>query len=219
VVRPDRTNTKARSNGNWKALFVSPNHQMTLDLLPLLARHPTLSPASQLRAYPTPRELQENIAAHGASLVFLDVTTDPDRAFKCIADVTAINSGIPVVTMLSGDDTHLILRCLRHGASEFLIQPFTLDQLNGAMGKIARLNPAGASTRAKVYMVAPAKGGCGATTIATNLAWQWKRQGVKHVLLSDLDPLAGTISFLLKIKGTFSFLDVLHRSGDIDDDL
>jgi len=219
VVRPDRSNTKARSNGNWKALFVSPNHQMTLDLLPLLARHPKLSAASQLRAYPTPRELQENIAAHGASLVFLDVTTDPDRAFRCIADVTAIDSGIPVVTMLSGDDSHLILRCLRHGASEFLIQPFTLDQLDAAMGKIARLNPAGATTRAKVYMVAPAKGGCGATTIATNLAWQWKRQGVKHVLLSDLDPLAGTISFLLKIKGTFSFLDVLHRSGDIDDDL
>ena len=198
---------------------MSPNHQMTLDLLPLLAHHPALSAASQLRTYPTPRELQENIAAHGASLVFLDITTDPDRAFRCITDVMAIDTGIPVVTMLSGDNSNLILRCLRHGASDFLIQPFTLDQLDAAMGKIARLNPAGATLRAKVYMVAPAKGGCGATTIATNLAWQCKRQGVKQVLLADLDALAGTISFLLKIKGTFSFLDVLHRSGDIDDDL
>jgi len=68
-------------------------------------------------------------------------------------------------------------------------------------------------------MVVPAKGACGATTIATNLAWQWKRFGAKRVLLADLDPLAGTLSFLLKLKPTFSFLDVLNRSRDIDEDL
>ena len=191
---------------------------MTLDLLPLLARQASLSPTSQLRTYPTSRELQEQISAHGASIIFLDATSDPERALKCIADAAALDGGIPVVAMLSGDDSSLILRCLRQGASEFLVEPFTPEQIEAAMGKIARLNPSTAK-RAKVYMMAPAKGGCGATTIATNLAWQLKRHGLKQVLLADLDPLAGTMSFLLKIKGTFSFLDVLHRSGDIDDDL
>ncbi|MGA2182314.1 MAG: AAA family ATPase [Bryobacteraceae bacterium] len=208
-----------RSTGNWKALFISPNNQLTLELLPLVSHHPAVSPASQLRTYPTPRELQDNMAAHGANLCFLDVTSDPDRALECLADVLAINSAIPVIAVLSGDDSNLILRCLRQGATEFLGQPFAQEQLDAAMAKIARLNPASVAKRARVYLVVPAKGGCGATTIATNLAWQWKRLGAKRILLADLDPLAGTLSFLLKIKGTFSFLDVLHRSGDIDEDL
>jgi pilus assembly protein CpaE len=220
VVRPDRpSSTNTRSNGNWKALFVSPNNQLTLEMLPLVSHHPALSAASQLRTYPTPRELQENIASHGANLCFLDVTSEPERALKCLADLLAINSTIPVIAVLTGDDSNLILRCLRQGATEFLVQPFTQEQLDAAMAKVTRLNPAGASKKAKVFLVVPAKGGCGATTIATNLAWQWKRFGAKRVLLADLDPLAGTVSFLLKLKGTFSFLDVLQRSGDIDEDL
>ncbi|MGA3025322.1 MAG: AAA family ATPase [Bryobacteraceae bacterium] len=220
MVRPDRRSSEnPRSNGNWKALFVSPNNQLTLEMLPLVSRHPALSPASQLRTYPTSRELQDNMTAHGANLCFLDVTTDPERALKCLADLLAIHSAIPVVAMLSGDDSGLILRCLRQGATEFLVQPFTQEQLEAAMAKIARLNPAVVAKRARVWLVVPAKGGCGATTIAANLAWQCKRLGARRVLLADLDPLAGTLSFLLKLKGTFSFLDVLHRSGDIDEDL
>ncbi len=65
----------------------------------------------------------------------------------------------------------------------------------------------------------PAKGACGATTIACNLAFQWKRLGAKKVLLADLDPLAGTTSFLLKIKSIYSFLDTLQRSHELDSDL
>ena len=40
----------------------------------------------------------------------------------------------------------------------------------------------------------PAKGACGATTVACNLAFQWKRLGAKRILLADLDMLAGTLS-------------------------
>ena len=65
----------------------------------------------------------------------------------------------------------------------------------------------------------PAKGGCGASTIASNFAYQLKRLGDKRILLADLDPLAGTLSFLLKIKSNYSFMDVLARSSEIDADL
>jgi len=65
----------------------------------------------------------------------------------------------------------------------------------------------------------PAKGACGATTIACNLAFQWKRLGAKRILLADLDSLTGTMSFLLKIKSVHSFLDVLQRSYELDSDL
>jgi pilus assembly protein CpaE len=43
--------------------------------------------------------------------------------------------------------------------------------------------------------------------------------GAKRILLADLDPLAGTLSFLLKLKSTFSFIDVLQRGHELDLDL
>jgi pilus assembly protein CpaE len=65
----------------------------------------------------------------------------------------------------------------------------------------------------------PAKGACGATTVACNLAFQWKRTSGKKVLLVDMDPLTGNLSFLLKVKSVYSFLDALQRSSELDADL
>ena len=65
----------------------------------------------------------------------------------------------------------------------------------------------------------PAKGGAGATTIACNLAYQCKRLGAERILLADMDPLTGTVSFLLKLKSTYSFMDVLNREDSLEADL
>src|SRR5207253_7302712 len=131
-----------------------------------------------------------------------------------------LDPGLIIIAVLPGSDPALVLRCLRQGASEFLLTPFTADQIEAALQKIAKLLPDQLLRKAAtVRSVMPAKGGCGATTIACNLAYQWKRFGSKRVLLADLDALTGTISFVLKIKSQYSFIDVLQRSNDIDSDL
>ena len=47
-------------------------------------------------------------------------------------------SGVQVLALLSGNDPDLILRCLRAGAIDFLIQPFTAEQFEAALAKVAR---------------------------------------------------------------------------------
>jgi pilus assembly protein CpaE len=138
-----------------------------------------------------------------------------------IPDLLRLKPGLPIIAVLSGNDPDLILKCLRLGTSEFLLLPFTEDQVMAAVEKLARLQPASVTGghRGKVYCVMPAKGGSGATTIACNLAYQWKRLGTSRILLADLDPLAGTMSFVLKLKSNYSFIDVIQRSSDIDADL
>ncbi len=63
------------------------------------------------------------------------------------------------------------------------------------------------------------KGACGASTLAASLAFQWKRFEAKRVLLADMDASTGTISFLLKLKSTYSFIDALARAESLDADL
>ncbi len=98
------------------------------------------------------------------------------------------------------------------------MQPFGSNQVRAVLPKLTKA-ALERKDAAKVYCVMPAKGACGASTIACNIAFQWKRLGSKRVLLADMDPLTGTLSFLLKLKSAYSFIDVLHRAGTLDTDL
>src|SRR5580698_1068418 len=205
-------------SGNWKALFICPNQKIIRDLAPLLRKHlPTFS-GHDLNAYPQRHQLAEVVLKETPNLCLLEIGEPPDAGLALIPDLLRIDAKLPIIVVLASNDPELVLRCLRQGASDFLIPPFTSDQVEGALQKIARLQPNRVSTAGRVYCIMPAKGGCGASTIASNLAYQMKR-GEKRILLADLDPLAGTLSFLLKIKSAYSFMDALARSHDIDADL
>jgi len=58
----------------------------------------------------------------------------------------ALGSKVTVVEgtnqLLPGNDPDLMLRCLRAGAADFLLEPFTADQLDTVLAKIARMQPA-----------------------------------------------------------------------------
>lgn len=205
-----------------RAVVIGPNSRMADELEPLLRVHLPGVPISHLRNYPSPRDLAAAMGAGAPPLVFLDVISDREQAFQLLAEMVRVEPPVQVIALLSANDPDVMLRCLRTGAVDFLIQPFTREQIEAAQVKLARKQPASDAAGkepAKIFAVMPAKGACGATTIACNLAFQWKRLGAKKVLLADLDPLTGTISFLLKIKSTYSFLDTLQCSQELDADL
>jgi pilus assembly protein CpaE len=195
---------------------------MVRELAPLLESHLTGSSINFVNSYPAPRDISSALGGGALQLVFLDVASDPERALQLLGEIARLGSHVHVLALLSGNDPDFILRCLRAGAADFLLEPFTADQLEAVLTKIARLQPApetAGSDPVKIIAVMPAKGACGATTIACNLAFYWKRMGAKRVLLADLDPLTGTLSFLLKIKSIYSFLDTLQRAHELDADL
>jgi pilus assembly protein CpaE len=137
--------------------------------------------------------------------------------------LAAMQPSIPIVAVHSSNDPDLILRCLRQGAGEFLFQPFTADALATALERLARITrEANHHQRdmGKVYCFMPGQGASGTTTLACSLAFQLHRLNPqKKVLLADLDPLTGTISFLLKLKSNYSFVDAITHSQQMDDDL
>lgn len=195
---------------------------MLAELLPILAHGLPLAPIHDITAYPNRRQLVDLNKSVEPKICFIDFGANRDEAFATLTEVLSVAPSISVVALLPANDPDIILRCLRSGACDFLIRPFTTDQIDAAVDKIARLQPPPAMRSTgggRIVAVIPAKGACGATTIACNLAHQAKRLGSKKTLLCDFDPLAGTISFLLKLKSSYSFLDVLHRHAGLDHDL
>jgi pilus assembly protein CpaE len=210
----------AKFAGQWKALFICSKQQIIRDLVPLLSRYLPNFSAAELNSIPHRRQISEAIAVEQPNLCFLEVEDPPDRSLTVIPDLLRADPKLPIVVLLSSNDPERVLRCLRQGASDFLIHPYVAEHVEAALQKILRLQPSRSKNPGKVYCVMPAKGGCGASTIASNLAHQLKQHvGDKRVMLADLDPLAGTLSFLLKIKSNYSFMDVLARSNEIDSDL
>jgi len=207
------------AGASWKSLIICPNQMMSAALVEGLGREIPQGAALQVPTYPPAHALAEMLTTHSPTVCFLDVGTDGERAMGTMVELlAAANAKLPVVALLPGNDPETILRWVRQGAAEFLIQPFTNDQFNQMVERINKKLMAGKGdgSQSRVYCLMPAKGACGATTVASNLAFQFKRQTSKKLLLGDLDQFTGTLSFILKLKPNYSFTDALHHARELD---
>jgi pilus assembly protein CpaE len=216
MANSDKTNKATATT----ALLICPDVQMLGELNPLLTHNLAGVQIEAVKDYPSPATLSEKILDTHPRLCFLDVASDTDRALTMIQEMQTFDSGLQVVVVLKGNTPDLILRCLRQGAAEFLMHPFTADDLKPVLVRLSQLSPTiKYGQGGKIICVIPTKGACGASTIAANLAYRRRRLGNEKILLADLDPLTGTISFLLKLKSNYSFLDAMNLATSLDGDL
>lgn len=212
--------SNSRSLGQWKILLVAPHPSMSQEIAPLLAEYLPFSPVTELREYPGKQLLTELTEEQGINLCFIDTESNSDWAFALMSDLMSGDTKVPVVALLEKPETEIILKALRSGAAEFLSRPFTAGPFTEAMERVSSIYRArGGMQEARVIAVMPVKGSCGASTIAANIAPLWKKFGAKRILLADLDPYTGTVSFLLKLRQTYSFLEALNRTGQMDEDI
>jgi pilus assembly protein CpaE len=203
-----------------RAVLICPDAGMSAELARSLANEWPAGRPEVVESYPE-GGVVKGLAAK-AQVCFLDVASDGAKALEAMARLTGEVPDLPLVVLLRANDPDLILRCIRLGAADFLIQPFTGEQVRAVLAKLARLRTglSGlAEAGGKVYCVVPGKGACGATTLACNLAFALKRMGGGRVLLADLDGLTGTVAFVLKLKSSYSFMDALGHAGALDRDI
>ncbi len=216
------TNSITRIPGNWKVLEICPNQELTASLKPLLSDHLTCVNIVEVGEYPKHDVLMDLVESHAPNLCLLDVDTNREWALALIPSLIQLNDAVPIVAVLRENNPDLILRCLRLGALEFLLSPVTSEQIVPVLERVANQHPAGVGggqDLGSVICVVPAKGACGASTIACNLAFQVKHSKKPRVLLADLDPFSGIQAFLLKVKASYNFTEALSRSGNMDADI
>lgn len=210
--------TAVRS-GPARLLLLIPGSELMNEIRALAAQCIPSSELVELRELPGPERIAAVLAETGPSCCVMDATADPERATALVSVLSSTHNKLPLVTIHTEDDPDSILRSLRQGATDVLVRPLTADQLGTVMEKIQQQIGPGASSQGRVFSVHPAQGACGATTVACNLAWHLKKQGASRVLLADLDPLTGTVSFTFKARSTYSFVEALAHNTGIDADL
>jgi pilus assembly protein CpaE len=203
------------SRDYWRPLIVCPHPAMARQIRAAMAEL-GVDCTSWLEEYPQPAAVAGLAAQHQANLCFLDVATHQEQALALISETA---SSMPVVALNPQNDADLILRCLRRGACEFLSDS-SAEQLDGLLERLSRLRaPAQPEKHGTVYCVVPGKPGCGASTVAVQLAVELTRCGASRVLLVDADYLAASVGFLLKLKSDFHLDDAVRDCLRLDDDL
>jgi pilus assembly protein CpaE len=121
-----------------------------------------------------------------------------------------------VIVVSATKDPELILRSMRAGAREFVLES-DHEELRHAVRTHAKVTVAG-SEIGQVVTIFGAKGGVGATAIAVNLAGAMQKRSLR-VCLVDLDLYLGDVLSFLDVAGTYSISDVLANMSRLDREL
>lgn len=120
----------------------------------------------------------------------------------------------PALILLgSGEDPALLVRAMRLRPEAFLVDG-RLDELSGALERIARSRPPANDTRG-VIAVSGAKGGVGATLLACELAGWLSRSGGRTCLV-DLDLHRGDVALYLDLCPLHTVADVARKGEALD---
>lgn len=158
-----------------------------------------------------------------------------------IAATTAImarmpNIGVIMMSVLNEPDT--LRRSMLAGAREYLVKPFSLDELLTSVRNVytlvSRLPQAQAvqsvpaampvttekqSGKATILSVASSKGGVGRSTVACNLAVKLRELSGKRVALVDADLAFGDIGVLMNTSDAKTILDAVPYRSQVDADV
>jgi pilus assembly protein CpaE len=196
------------------AILVSPHPGLRLSVIEAIGTRINLLECSGPDGYPD----AETVLQQTHDLCLIDVGTNGEQALSLMRELT--EAGTSVVALHTTNDSDLILRSLRCGASEFLFAPIDSGQLWNAFERFGRKVDSSQTKarRGKILTIMPAKASYGSTTIACNLAVRLKRLEQRRILLADMDPLVGSVGFLLKLKSPFSIVDAVADCAHLDKD-
>ena len=160
-----------------------------------------------MQRLPTPRVLIVDVSEEDAPLAALEALSDVVEPHVCVL----------VIGKISGLDFYReVTRGV--GVAEYLVKPLTREMVTRHFGPLAQGRaPAGdAALGGRMITVTGVRGGVGATTVATNLAWHFGVSVRRHTVLLDPDIHFGTACFLLNAEPGVGLAAALQTPERID---
>ena len=156
------------------------------------------------------------------TILFVDMSEsgDPLNDINALAEVC--EPGTVVIAAGQVNDVRLYRDLLASGIQEYLLKPFTPDHLRDAFAN-AQLTISGPRTAEAatdkpnvMAAVVGVRGGVGASTLATSLAWLMGDKASRSTALLDLDVHFGTGALSLDLEPGRGLTDAIENPGRID---
>ncbi len=187
------------------------------------------------------REGVEQAAALHPDIVLMDINMPGMDGIQASELISQQDPNIQVVMMSVQGEADYLRRSMLAGAREFLIKPFSSEELAHSLRRVNQL----AATRralapppvtpppddnlpspipqkplgAKIIAVYSPKGGVGVSTIAVNLAVALREETRGRVAVIDTSLQFGDVGVLLNLASGRTFADIVEAKHDHDEDL
>lgn len=136
-----------------------------------------------------------------------------------------------VIISVQGEQEYL-KKAMMAGAKEYMIKPFTADELTSTIKKVVELNRrrseilapvqphavAAAKPKPKIISLFSAKGGVGKTSIAVNLAVGLAHKTRTRVALVDLDLQFGDVAVMMNIHPKRTIAELIQENTQLETD-
>jgi pilus assembly protein CpaE len=156
--------------------------------------------------------------------VVLGPTVDQTAAFRLAQDMRITRPPLGIILVRQRVDSGLLTEALRSGLRE-VVGERDISKLHDAVrssqhvAALMREQGVGGGRgrpRGRIVTVFSAKGGCGKTTLATNMAAALAERGRREVALVDLDLAFGDVAIALQLFPAHTIADAVPLGDNVD---
>jgi pilus assembly protein CpaE len=177
---------------------------------------------------------------HRPDIILMDINMPGMDGITASQAISKSNPASQIIIMSVQSEVDYLRRAMLAGARDFLMKPFSGDELVSAVRRVHETRPAvtgaapalqpAASDGAPVIRtgiprkeghiitVYSPKGGSGCTTVAVNLAVGLAARGHRTVIV-DGSLQFGDVAVMLNLKTTTTLVDLIERISELDEDL
>ncbi|WP_169569732.1 cellulose synthase operon protein YhjQ/BcsQ [Sneathiella limimaris] len=149
------------------------------------------------------------------------VVADISRSLDPEADVTRLVRKMGPTNHLiiigTSNDVKVFRKMIALGAQDYLVKPLTAEDFVDAVDHVDKAGAAANTAQSgKLTVIIGVRGGTGASTIATNLAWIMANEERMTTALLDLDLHFGTSTLSLDVESGGGFREALENPHRLD---
>lgn len=194
------------------SIVVDANGSSSQEMSDFLVRHGVGVVAQLL----SPDQLRPFLARCDApQVVVVHLGANPQETLRKVSSLVRDHPAVSFFALSSAVEPGLLMEAMRVGIREFIPLPVNEDRFVAGLARVSQLG--GTAKRARVINVIPSIGGCGASTIACNIAVCLAKAG--KTALIDLDLVRGTVASSLDLRPRFTLADLMASAEKLDHQL
>ena len=126
--------------------------------------------------------------------------------------------GVTVIAVGDRNDVGLFRDLVNNGVSDYLVKPLSPALIQKSLLNVVESATQGRQSdrRGRLVAVSGARGGVGATMLATGISWSIAHRRRRRVALVDLDLQFGTVALALDLEPSPGLREALEHPGRID---
>ena len=165
------------------------------------------------------RELPAQLTRVPVPIVLIDLDPQPQQVLPHLELIVARFPSTRFVALSTSVGSDLLLEAMQTGVRRVVVKHSMATDLPGVLDRLTAADSADGGPRGDVVTILSASGGCGATTLAVNLAEELALKQNQPTLLCDLDCSYGAVASYLGVHPTYAIDHVLNYAGMVDGNL